>query len=296
MASRRNPPIPPRVFAPTVSHPIMDDFTLRALRHQAKQVPGTPAVFELPLRQHPMWSGNNSLGVEVPIADVSETAVFERTVLKLDEWGMPDVWTVSLSTNFVSKFGVNDDEAFFLIGSFEIGCGGAVDQFEVDWRNGTTFRLPMNALSVKVRGLVGDPAGGAGSAIPTDLAVRVLVSKSNQSGLPPQATSFGQLSTNGAVDPSTPASAIPKYAKSFRPLGLTHAAADAMFAAGNYWDFYATKGSGGTLIGSIRALDAVNYLGGVGGIPIPNPARFVVFNNNAAPADVRFDYVFDLCL
>ena len=227
---------------------------------------------------------------------MTETAVFERTILKLDEWGVPAVWTVALSTNFESKLGDNDDEAFFLSGQFEIGAGGVVDQFEVDWRNGTTFRLPMNAFSAKVRGLVGTPAGGAGSVIPEGLAARVLLSRSNQSGLPPQVTRLGQLSTNGAVDPSSPSTAIPKYAKSFRPLGVTHAAADAMFAAGNYWDFYATRGVGGTLVGSIRAADAANYLGGIGGIPIPNPARFIVFNNNAAPADIRFDYVFELSL
>lgn len=293
----RKPLFPP-VFAATASHPLVDDFSLRAARQQARQAPGTPPVFPLPLRNHPLWSGNNSLGFELPIIDVSETAVFERTVLKLDEWGMPDVWTVVLSTNFQSQFGINDDQAFLLIGEIEFGAGGAVDQVTVDWLNGTVLRLPMNALSVKVRGVAGDPAGGAGSEIPEGLAVRVLLSKANHSGLTPQLTSAGQVASGGGLDPSSGATTIPKYAKSFRPMARTDAAAAALFAATNFWQFYGTRGVGGTLLGSIRASDSLNYLASLGGIPIPNSARFVILNDNAAviPGDPRFNYVWELAL
>jgi hypothetical protein len=294
MASRRNPPIPPRVFAPTVSHPIMDDFTLRALRHQAKQVPGTLPVFPLPLRHHPLWTGNNSLGFEVPLSeDATETSILERTVLKLDEWGMPEVWTITLGTNFTPSLD-NDNQAYALEGIIEYGSGGAVDDFVVDWTNGTVIRLNMNAVSVKLRGTFGDPAGGPGSIIPPGLAARVLLSRGALPGLPPQVTRFA-IGQAGVLDPSFGAAKVPKFGKSFRPFGTTNAAADAMFAVGNYWQFYSTSGSGGTLVGSIRAPDAVNYLGGGGGIPIPFPARQVAFLNTTGGI-LNFRLVFDLSL
>lgn len=282
----------PDIFQPDESHPMIDDFTLRAARQRARQQPtGIQPVHVIPLRNHPLWSGNNSLGIEVPIEDISAVDIFERTILKLDEWGTPEVWTIALSTN-VELNSSTDDQAFSLIGLIEIGCGGAVDQFQVDWRNGTTLRLPMNALNVKIRGVAGAGVDGAG-VIPPGLAARVLLSQSNQSGLSPQVTDT-TIATNGAVDPSALSARIPKYAKSFRPLGLSNAAADAMFTAGNYWQFYASQGVGGALVGSINAQNAASYMGT--GIPVPREARFVSFNNNAAPAALSFRLVFDLSL
>lgn len=283
---------PPRVFRPNVSETLVDDFTLRAARQRARQAPALPLVMPVPLRTHPIWTSNNSLGFELRIDDASASALFERTVLKLDEFGMPETWTLALSTNFEANSD-NADQAFFLVGLLEIGSGGVVDQIGVDWRNGTTFRLPMNALNLKVRGFFGTPAGGPGSVVPSGFAVRAILSRANQSGLPPQLTA--QLSaSNGAADPSDTAVAVPKYAKTFKPVATTAAAATAMFAAGNFWEFWATSGAGGTLIGTLRAQDVPSYLGG--GIPIPNPARFVSFNNNAAPAALDYRVVFDLSL
>lgn len=298
MAQRRirlpPPPRLPPVFERDESHTLVDDFTVRAARHRARQQPTLPLVMPVPIRTHPIWTSNNSLGFELVIGnDATETDIFERTVLKLDEFGMPETWTLSVSTNFDARRNVNDNQAFFLAGLLEIGSGGVVDQIEFDWRNGSTFRLPMNALNLKVRGVFGDPAGGPGSIVPPNFAVRAILARSNQSGLPPQATVVANA-TNGALDPSNSAVAIPKYAKTFKPTATTAAAAAAMFAAGNFWEFWSTSGSGGTLIATIRAEDLVHYMSG--GVPIPNPARFVGFNNNAAPAALQYRIVFDLSL
>src|SRR5690348_14003177 len=62
------------------------------------------------------WTGNNQLGIELPFAPDSNN---RQTILKLDEWGPPDVWTISLFTR-------DDLQVFQALGikaTIEFGAG-----------------------------------------------------------------------------------------------------------------------------------------------------------------------------
>lgn len=284
--SRR--PLFPPVFAPTVSHPMVDDFTLRALRHQQKQSPGVPLGVTIPLRNHPIWSGNNELGIELPLSDVPVNSVFERTVLKLDEFGPPRVWTLLLGTNFDPAG--DSTAATLLTALIEPGGGGTTQAIRADWINGTVLRLPMNSVSVKVRGFLG-PAVTAGASIPNDIRVRVSLAEGDIGGLPPQLTRE-IIAAQGALDPSQTAAAVPPYAKQVKLSARSQAAADALFAAGNYLNFYPAKGA--AVLASIRAQDALTYMDG--GLPVPNGSAWLGFVNTTTPGDIRFWATFDLCL
>lgn len=296
-------PLFPPVFAPLVNRPMVDDFTLRAARLQTTQKPpGATLSQDIPLRTHPLWSGNNSLGFELDLEqDANSSEVFGRTVLKLDEWGMPDVWTIALSTNFVPvdfSNGVRPDSpAFALEGSLEWGSGGASDNLTLDWVTGTVLRLPMNALNIKIRGLVGTSIGGVDATVPSDLRARVTLAKGPLDGLPPQ-LSRNVLAVLNTPAPWIGAINVPRYAKSFVPFGRDQASADRLFAAGNYWVFYANSPAlpgVGQIVSMLRAQDALQYMGGEG-IPIPAPARLVGFINTVIPDDVRVKLVFNLCV
>lgn len=93
------------------------------------------------------WNGSNSLGNVVDIApDVNN----RQMVLKLDEWGPPEMWTISLAIDRPATF----PDAWPYIPYFEItaeilfGSGGATQTVEVDWISGQQLSLPMNACNV----------------------------------------------------------------------------------------------------------------------------------------------------
>jgi hypothetical protein len=131
--------------------------------------------------------------------------------------------------------------------------------------------------------------------VPTDLHVRATLSRGSLDGQPPQYTQQVR-GVFGSLTPWTTACDVPRYAKSFVPFGSNAASADLLFAATNYWVFYANNpGAAATagLVGIIRAQDALQYMGGAG-IPIPNNARKVAFINGVAGnMDARL--VFNLC-
>jgi hypothetical protein len=88
------------------------------------------------------WSGDNQLGYESKYGpDRRQT----QTVLKLDEWGPPDVWTVSLFQR--QKFTVND--GLGIKARINFGAGGSTQVYEMDWLNGAQVSLPMNAINVE---------------------------------------------------------------------------------------------------------------------------------------------------
>lgn len=108
------------------------------------------AVPPMPGSEMP-WSGSNNLG---NVVDFSPNTDNRQTILKLDEWGPPEVWTLTLGidnpgdwSNFNNPPGTNlyNFEATAII---EFGVGGATQTVEVDWIAGTEISFPMNAISV----------------------------------------------------------------------------------------------------------------------------------------------------
>lgn len=88
------------------------------------------------------WSGDNQLGYEAKYGpDRRQT----QTILKLDEWGPPEVWTVSL---FLRGDFLNFD-GFGVRARINFGAGGSTQVYECDWINGSQVSLPMNAINVE---------------------------------------------------------------------------------------------------------------------------------------------------
>jgi hypothetical protein len=87
------------------------------------------------------WSGDNQLGIFTQFAPDSNN---RQTVLKLDEWGPPVVWTISLALRDSLQF----FHAVQLKAIVEFGAGGSTQTVELDWDNGAQISLPMNALNV----------------------------------------------------------------------------------------------------------------------------------------------------
>jgi hypothetical protein len=160
----------PAVFAPDQSHPLVDDFTLRAARMRARQQPpGISPVYPLPMRSHPMWAGSSELGQEVAFAaDVNN----RQTVLKLEEWGPPKIWTVALGLNYDANR--TPDPAFSVAAEIQFGVGGVVQQVEVDFRQGSAITVVANSIVVNAL----YPFGGvSGAVVPSDLVLRVSLSQ-----------------------------------------------------------------------------------------------------------------------
>lgn len=150
---------PPPVFGPTVSHPLTDDFSLRANRARERQQPaGVPPVYPLHMRNHPQWSGNNELGYALPFEPDANN---RQTILKMEEWGFPEVWTLCLGLDFDRSNWPDPPDTtadFDITALIQFGIGGVVQEVEIDWHNGTAISLPMNALAVIAQYNL--PAGG----------------------------------------------------------------------------------------------------------------------------------------
>jgi hypothetical protein len=88
------------------------------------------------------WSGDNQLGYQAKYGPDKRGT---QTILKLDEWGPPDVWTISLSLE--QKFAASDGVG--VVARIGFGAGGSTQVIHMDWANGAQISLPMNAINVQ---------------------------------------------------------------------------------------------------------------------------------------------------
>lgn len=93
------------------------------------------------------WSGSNNLG---NVVDFDPHLNNRQTILKMDEWGPPEVWTVSLAiTHDEWAAAVRDETALLdITANISFGVGGSTQEVKLSWLNGTMISLPMNAISV----------------------------------------------------------------------------------------------------------------------------------------------------
>lgn len=255
----------PAVFDPTVSHPMIDDFTMRAQRQRTRsQPPGVPMQYPLPLRNHPMWSGNNELGNAVGFAADANN---RQTILKLEEWGPPEIWTVQLGMHFDTTQ-LAAANGFSVRAHVQPGVGGAVQPFELDWVYGATFSTVMNALTIIAE--YDDTAD-----IPSDLQLSVTIGLGKACNTPPTYTHFFAA----AAGPGSTTFQIPKFARSVFFADSTNAGTSVWSANCGIQLMPAAGGGAGLELTG----DQLLTLGGE--IPIPNGSRFVrVGNNGAGPA------------
>jgi len=105
------------------------------------------------------WSGNNILGISFDYELIQGNRQI-TSVLKLPEWGFPEVWTVALGID-TSRVQFNLSTGFEVTATLTVGSGGSTQEIEVDWNNGSLISLPMNALTVSARSTVGAIMPGA---------------------------------------------------------------------------------------------------------------------------------------
>lgn len=284
--SRR--PLFPPVFSALDNRPMLDDFAMRAARQRAKaQPPGIGSVFSLPPRNSPLWSGNNELGRETEFAPDSNN---RQLILKLEEWGEPMVWTTMLGLIYtpVNLAGLG---FYNVIAEVAAGAGGAVQEFEVDWVEGTTFSCPMNALTVTAKF---EQIAGTTLEVPPDLRLRATVGRKPLSNAAsPTRTLISDTAPAASFSPVS--TLIPKFARRVTPI--------ATFAGGGVFSqpyiagiSYAWQ-SNPSAPSSIGSFTGVDFLAGFGsnGIPIPPAARAITLVNGSG-LDQHVAYVFHLAL
>lgn len=245
----------------------------------ARRDNGTPTV-QLAYPRKGIWSGQNQLGVELPFELDSSRM---QTIFKMDEWGFPEVWTLSLALALPKQLVQN--QIFDIIGEVSFGSGGIVQTFEVDWVVGTVFSLPMNAVNVRARW--SDLATIKGVLPPEGIRVSVIISRGGiRHARATKTNYFGPLAAGESVsDPfSVPRTflPIPPFAKSVVVQPRTLAAAAGLYAADASLQFLE---SNFVAIPSPVSVAPGNMLGPTTSfkVPVPANARYWTITAGAAP-------------
>jgi hypothetical protein len=260
--SRR--PLFPPVFAPTVSRPMVDDFSIRAARMRTMQQPSMPSVYSLPQRSHPMWEGNNELGRTAEFAPDSNN---RQMILKLGTWGPPKVWTGMLGISFSDSFAANT-ALLGVTAELQFGAGGVVQQAQIDWNQGVQFSAVMNSLVVTAK------FAASAQNIPSDIQLSASVGEFKANGVAPTLSIQVQgLVTGGTTAESSPIR-IPAFARRVTVI-------DSLSAGGAYTSDFSLvfvsnqlATSSGGVVGRIDGATLLNYA--PHGVPFPKFANYVI--------------------
>lgn len=270
------------VFGPTVSHPLTDDFSLRANRSRERAQPsGVPSFYPLHKRNDPQWSGNNEIGIEQSFAPDANN---RQVILKLEEWDFPEVWTLCLGIVYDAAAYANQPNSgpFTVVAQCDFGSGGAVQVVEVDWKQGVNISLPLNALSVIATYSVLENEGGT-IVPPSDLRLRATLVRGPLPGAMP--TRSFLLLADAAGEAACP---VPPFAKALRLMPA------APFGIATPFDFYSTTDavtlspfevSGQTVAAFHRSqfVEYIDFTNSVCGrpvaVPIADGSRFLNLSN-----------------
>jgi len=232
---------------------------------------------------HGIWTNSNNFGAEVAFSPSPEN---RQRIIKLPEWGDPVVWTVSLGIDYteVAWPDVEAARAFEIVGEVSYGVGGATQVVEVDWIQGTTFSVPMNAISVDAAYIFPFDVGpGQRPQQPVDVLLSVLLARGGSStSVPPTKlakrlddSSLASLGNNQRVDPPA---RIPKFGKRlFLQSSVPPARYGELVSGNNYILFFSAPDVLGSavLVGTTRITSIVMH----DGVPVPSFAKYVTVEN-----------------
>jgi hypothetical protein len=234
---------------------------------------------------HGPWSDSNNFGAEVAFAPDEEN---RQRIIKLPEWGDPVVWTVSLGIDYTEGEwpvgGPAGQRGFEIVGEVSYGVGGATQTVEVDWIQGTTFSVPMNAISVDASYFFPFDLGeGPAAEQPLDLRLSVLLGRGGSAtSVPPtkfaqllDGSPFASLDNNLLVDPPA---RIPKFGKRlFLHSPVPPAQFSELVSGNNYILFYSAPdvATAAFLVGTTRVTSSVLH----DGVPVPAFAKYVTIQN-----------------
>jgi len=241
----------------------------------------TVSVFVQP-PLHGIWTNSNNFGAEVAFSPDEEN---RQRIIKLPEWGDPVVWTVSLGIEYTEAEWPSAEvlRGFEVVGEVSYGVGGATQSIEVDWIQGTTFSVPMNAISVDAHYVFPFGAGAVAPQQPLDLRLSVLLARGGFStSLPP--TRLASLPDGSSLVPlansqrDAPAARIPKFGKRlFLQAAVPPARFSEVVAGNNYVLFFSAPDvtSSAELIATTRITSSVL----LDGVPVPPFAKYVTLEN-----------------
>lgn len=248
---------------------------------------------------HGAWSGNNNFGFETRFLPGPGS---RERIINLPEWGEPAVWTVSLGIDYSeTAWEVGESAAvrgFEVVAEVAYGTGGATETVQIDWLQGATFSVPMNALSINA--FYGLANTYLRSTQPEDITLRVLISRGAVStALPPtkhapllDGSVFITLLDNAVIEP---VARIPKFGRKLFVVPLAPSDANRVSNGNTFVRFF---GSFDALLGAVATgsykVDAQSLLSG---FPVPAFSKYVTLENiggGAGGAVVLFNFELQL--
>lgn len=242
---------------------------------------GLPPVATIVPRQG-WWSNYPQLGEEQAFAPDANS---RQTILKADELGPPEVYTLTLGISYSEQDWPGAGRAFEVEAEINFGAGGATQVVKIDWVQGAQISLPMNAVNVVATYNID---GAAAPQPPSDLRLCAMLGRGPALGTArwTEATPFS-LVPSGQTSPRR----IAAFASRVLVVASSPVSAELIFNAGNFLIF-----QGGPLVGDeqIASLRLDQYLNALGdGVRIPGQAKYVsIFNLNGdvGSARARFQY------
>jgi hypothetical protein len=261
---------------------LIDDFEHEKMRMRPnKKIPKVLAIE--PTRGS--WSNNPALGQSVEWNP--DTTNFIRDLIKA-ELGPPEVRTVTLA---IEQLEDQTGSAVWAIkAKVIVGCGSSAFEFYVDWRNGTTFSLPMSALEVAAMwNTEFSPVN------PPNLLIGAWVGKGGKYTRRPT------YSVSSSAEPGSFSDVvqIPKFASKVRFIATS--GNDEMYLPGASFGYFVISYPSGARTTKFPILTAGDFstmykLLAIDGIPIPEGARAVQFFNSDGAATIYFIVEFELDL
>src|SRR5258708_4708280 len=91
------------------------------------------------------WSDYPQFGEEQAFAPDAQN---RQQILKADELGPPEVYTLTLGISYTEQDWPGEARAFEVEAEINFGAGGATQVVRIDWVQGAQISLPMNAVNV----------------------------------------------------------------------------------------------------------------------------------------------------
>ncbi len=265
------------LLEPGINQDEFFDDTFERRAHEIQRTPpASSAVSVISAKQGP-WSGNNNLGIERHFSpDVNNL----QTILKMPEWGFPEVWTICLGLNDFSFIPNPNPIGFEVTALIEFGIGGAMQEVEVDWLNGTAISLPMNAVNIVARYTFLEDQDFSTSA-PDDLRLRATICRGR--------SHFARPTRTISIGEGVTSINIPKFAKNVfvaPRIELPGLTAYGFYSSGKLVELSAIANQSALTCMQAQTSQFVSYLdtglelvGSPQKIPVPPTARFLNFKN-----------------
>jgi hypothetical protein len=264
------------------------------MRHAEAPEP-TASVYVQP-SPHGIWTDNNNFGFSTPFGPQRDN---RERIINLPEWGEPSVWTVSLGIEFSGKAWPGTTRGFDVVADVTFGVGGATETVLVDWLAGTTFSVPMNAISINAF-WASPETGGAGSSRPEDVKLSVLLGRGARGGgLAPSKFApllngepYVTLVDNAIADP---VARIPNFGKRLFPVPLDRDDLTSLLGSNNFLRFFSAPDPAVSAFptGTFQINEPLLR----SGVVVPAFSKFVSIENvggGAGAAEVQLNFQLDL--